>query len=138
MTPALAAGGALAGFLRLVSATAPAPASGEWCASLGPAHGPPVRTMAGVASWYGAGFRGRRTSSGERFDPKAFTAAHHTWSLGTRVRVTCLRTGKSVVVRINDRLGHRGRVIDLSRAAAAELGLLGRGVGRVRLDALEE
>jgi rare lipoprotein A len=138
MTPAVAAGGALLGFLRLASvATPPAPYA-DWCPALGRAYGPPVYTMTGLASWYGTRFRGRRTTSGERFDPKAMTAAHHTWRLGTRVRVTCLRTGRSVVVRINDRLGHPGRVVDLSRAAASELGLLGRGLGRVRLDALEE
>jgi rare lipoprotein A len=89
----------------------------------------------GVASWYGPGYDGKRTSSGERFDQDELTAAHASWTFGTRVRVTFLRTGRSVVVRINDRFpNHKGRVIDLSRAAARQIGLIGPGTGRVRLE----
>jgi rare lipoprotein A len=78
----------------------------------------------GVATWYGPGFAGRRTASGERFNPQAMTAAHRTLPFGTRVTVTNERTGRSVVVRINDRgpFGH-GRVIDLSKGSAAALGI---------------
>ena len=89
----------------------------------------------GIASWYGPGYHGKRTSSGERYDQDALTAAHASWVFGTRVRVTFLRTGRSVVVRINDRFpNHKGRLIDLSRAAAREIGLIGPGTGRVRLE----
>lgn len=82
--------------------------------------------QAGVASWYGPGFHGRRTANGERFDMNALTAAHRTLPLGTQVRVTNTRNGQSVVVRINDRgpyVGHR--VIDLSKASAQAIGVSG-------------
>jgi len=89
----------------------------------------------GVASWYGPGYDGKKTSSGERFDQDDLTAAHVSWAFGTKVRVTFLRTGKSVVVRINDRFpSHKGRVIDLSKGAARVIGLIGPGTGRVRLE----
>lgn len=94
-------------------------------------------TLSGVASWYGPGFHGRRSASGEVFNQNALTAAHRTLPFGTQVRVTNLSTGRSVVVRINDRgpFGH-GRVIDLSAAAAAQIGLQASGVGRVQLEVL--
>ena len=86
----------------------------------------------GVASWYGPGFAGRKTASGERFDPTEYTAAHRTLPFGSRVRVT--RNGRSVVVRINDRGPFSGgRVIDLSQAAAEQIGLRSAGSGRVEL-----
>jgi rare lipoprotein A len=86
----------------------------------------------GVASWYGAELAGHRTASGERFDPGELTAAHRTLPLGARVRVTY--HGKSVIVRINDRGPYaRGRVIDLSRAAAEQIGLRRAGSGHVEL-----
>ena len=91
----------------------------------------------GVASWYGREFAGRKTASGERFNPSEYTAAHRTLPFGTRVRVTNA-SGESVVVRINDRGPfHGGRVIDLSQAAAAELGLVRAGSGRVQLALLD-
>jgi rare lipoprotein A len=91
----------------------------------------------GIASWYGREFAGHRTASGERFDPSEFTAAHRTLPFGSRVRVTNA-AGESVVVRINDRGPfHGGRVIDLSQAAAAELGLVRAGSGRVQLALLD-
>jgi rare lipoprotein A len=93
-------------------------------------------TRVGLASWYGPGYHGKRTSSGERFDQDALTAAHYNWAFGTRVEVTLLSTGKSVVVRINDRLPRRDRVIDLSRGAARRIGLIGPGTGKVRLEVL--
>ena len=101
-----------------------------------PAQAPSVGLVeVGVASWYGPGYDGKRTSSGERFDQDELTAAHASWQFGTRVRVTFLTTGRSVVVRINDRFpNHKGRVIDLSRAAARQIGLIGPGTGRVRLE----
>ena len=94
-------------------------------------------TRVGVASWYGPGYHGKRTSSGERFDQDGLTAAHASWQFGTRVRVTFLTTGRSVVVRINDRFpNHKGRVIDLSKGAARAIGLLGPGTGEVRLEVI--
>ncbi|MCP5195938.1 MAG: septal ring lytic transglycosylase RlpA family protein [Gammaproteobacteria bacterium] len=89
----------------------------------------------GKASWYGPRFRGKRTASGERFNPKKFTAAHRRLPLGTRVKVTNLENGKTVKVQINDRGPyHGGRIIDLSRAAAQQLSM--DGVARVRLEVL--
>lgn len=88
----------------------------------------------GIASWYGPGLHGRRTASGERFDSYEFTAAHRTLPFGTRVCVRSAITGKAVVVRINDRGPFtKGRVIDLSKAAAQELGLAGLGIKPVEL-----
>ncbi len=84
--------------------------------------------QSGRASWYGPGFQGRRTASGETFNTHEMTAAHRTLPFGTRVRVMNQRTGKSVVVRINDRGPYaHGRVIDLSRASAQAIGISGVG-----------
>lgn len=91
----------------------------------------------GMASYYGREFAGHRTASGEPFDPAAYTAAHRTLPFGSHVRVTNA-AGKSVVVTINDRGPfHGGRVIDLSQAAAAELGIVRAGSGRVQLALLD-
>ena len=88
----------------------------------------------GEASYYGRKFAGRPTASGERFDPELPTAAHRTLPLGSRVRVTNTRNGESVVVRVNDRGPfHARRVIDLSRGAARQIGMLESGTARVRL-----
>jgi len=100
-----------------------------------PAYVPPVgEVKTGIASWYGPGYHGKRTSSGERYDMDALTAAHERYAFGTRVRVTLLSTGRSVEVRINDRFPNKSRVIDLSRAAARAIGLIGPGTGKVRLE----
>jgi rare lipoprotein A len=91
----------------------------------------------GTVSWYGAQFHDRQTANGERFDMGALTMAHPTLPFGTRVRVTNLRNGRSVVVRVNDRgpfVGHR--IADVSRGAAAQLGMVSRGVASVRIEAL--
>src|SRR5215213_6795453 len=86
----------------------------------------------GVASWYGPGFHGRRTANGETFNTNALTAAHRTLPFGTRIRVTNRKTGRSIVVRVNDRGPYaHGRVIDLSRASAQAIGL--DGVAEVSL-----
>ena len=91
----------------------------------------------GLASWYGARFHRRRTASGELFDMRALTAAHPTLPFGTRVCVRSEATGRTVVVRINDRGPHiRNRVIDLSRGAAEALGVMGLGLKPVELFAL--
>jgi rare lipoprotein A len=101
-----------------------------------PPETPAVGTVVeGIASWYGPDYHGKRTSSGERYDQDGLTAAHAYWAFGTRVRVTLLSTGRSVVVRINDRFpSHKGRAIDLSRGAAKAIGLIGPGTGQVRLE----
>ncbi len=92
----------------------------------------------GVASYYGRKFHGRRTASGEAFDMNAMTAAHRTLPFGSLVQVTNRANGRSVTVRINDRGPfHGGRIIDVSRAAATELGLIGAGRGTVELSLLE-
>jgi rare lipoprotein A len=88
----------------------------------------------GKASWYGPGFQGKRTASGERFDMNALTAAHRTLPFGTRVRVRNTKNGREVVVRINDRGPQiQSRIIDLSKAAAAELDLVRAGEAPVLL-----
>ena len=88
----------------------------------------------GEASYYGSELAGNRTASGEVFDPNQLTAAHRTLPLGSEVRVTNPRNGESVVVRINDRGPfHGNRVIDLSTAAARQIGLIRSGTGRVNL-----
>lgn len=95
---------------------------------------PGVELERGKASWYGPGFQGKRTASGERFDMGALTAAHRTLPFGTRVRVRNNENGREVVVRINDRGPWVGdRIIDLSKAAAAALGLLRAGEAQVVL-----
>lgn len=109
----------------------------EPVAPAAPRVGAVTSTLTGMASWYGPGFHGRRSASGEVFNQNALTAAHRTLPFGTRVRVTNVNTGQQVIVRINDRgpFGH-GRVIDLSSAAAANIGLRAAGVGQVRLEVL--
>ncbi|MEM1095637.1 MAG: septal ring lytic transglycosylase RlpA family protein [Bacteroidota bacterium] len=88
----------------------------------------------GIASWYGPGYAGNRTASGEVFDPDAITAAHKTLPFGTRITVVHLGNGREVTVRINDRGPFvRGRVIDLSRAAAERIGMIDEGLAEVRL-----
>lgn len=91
----------------------------------------------GNASWYGRGFSGKKTASGEIFDDGKFTAAHKSLPLGSTAKVTNLSNGKSVKVAINDRGPFAGnRIIDLSRAAARAIGMLDDGVIRVRIDPL--
>ncbi len=88
----------------------------------------------GLASFFGREIAGNRTASGEKCDPDTLTAAHRTLPFGSLVRVTDALTGNSVIVRINDRGPFSGkRVIDLSKAAARELGIVGRGTARVLL-----
>lgn len=88
----------------------------------------------GLASWYGRQHQGRPTASGEAFDMNKLTAAHRTLPFGTRLRVTNVKNGKSVVVRVNDRGPHvPGRVLDLSYRAARALGMTDAGVARVEV-----
>jgi rare lipoprotein A len=97
-----------------------------------------VRVEYGEASYYAAKYAGRKTASGERYDPRRRTAAHRTLPFETRVKVTNPANGRSVVVRINDRGPFvKGRVIDLSRRAAEEIGIIDAGTARVRVEVLE-
>ena len=92
----------------------------------------------GEASYYADSLQGNKTASGEPYDRNALSAAHRTLPFGTKVRVTYLETGQSVNVVINDRGPHvKGRIIDLSGAAAAEVGLKEAGHGKVRLEVVE-
>ena len=94
-------------------------------------------TERGIASWYGTKFHGRRTSSGETYDMYAMTAAHKSLPLPTYARVTHLRNGRSIVVKINDRGPfHEGRIIDLSYVAARKLGVVASGTAPVEVVAL--
>jgi rare lipoprotein A len=91
----------------------------------------------GRVAWYGKRFAGRRTASGERFDPNAMTMAHRSLPFGTRVRVTHAENGRSVVVRVNDRGPTQpDRIGDLSLAAARSLGMVRSGVVEVELEVL--
>jgi rare lipoprotein A len=97
----------------------------------------PDHGQVGVASWYGPGFHGRRTASGQRFDMHALTAAHPTLPFGTRVKVTNLANGRSVVLVVNDRGPFvRGRIIDVSHHGAEHLGFVRAGTARVRVRVL--
>ncbi|MBA2252014.1 MAG: septal ring lytic transglycosylase RlpA family protein, partial [Nitrospirales bacterium] len=88
----------------------------------------------GMASWYGPGFDGRRTASGERFDMRQLTAAHRTLPFGSIVQVRSLSNDRRIIVRINDRGPFaRGRVLDLSQGAASQLGMIGQGTHQVEL-----
>ena len=92
-------------------------------------------TQTGMASWYGPGFAGRPTASGEKFDPNDMTCAHPKLKFGTRVQVTNLDNGKSVVVRVNDRGPFaKGRIIDLSKEAAKRLGFIEKGHTKVKVE----
>jgi rare lipoprotein A len=115
--------------LLLLTAPLPALAGGAECK--------PGKVLAGgMASWYGGNLQGKRDARGKRFDMNAMTAAHRTLPLGSFVEVTNSRTHRTVVVKITDRGPYsKGRVIDVSKAAAHELGFGKRGVMRVTLRA---
>ncbi len=99
--------------------------------------GVPRGAEVGIASWYGPGFHGRRTASGQRYDMHAMTAAHKTLPFGTRVRVTNLANRRSVVLTINDRGPFvAGRIVDVSKRAAQTLGFERQGKARVSLEVL--
>jgi rare lipoprotein A len=112
------------------------------CGKKVPVRPPPVVTAAataqvGIASWYGLPYHGRRSASGEVYDMEKLTAAHRTLPFGSRVRVENLENGRKVDVRINDRGPFaEDRIIDVSRAAARALGMLGSGTARVRIQVL--
>ncbi|MDD2769320.1 MAG: septal ring lytic transglycosylase RlpA family protein [Methylococcus sp.] len=92
----------------------------------------------GWASYYSDRFHGRRTASGERYNRDALTAVHNTFPFGTLLRVTNLRNQRSVMVRVNDRSARRhGRILDLSKRAARELGFIGAGLTLVKLEVMD-
>ncbi len=97
---------------------------------------PSGRTQIGEASWYGRDHQGKKTASGERFDAGDFTAAHPSLPLGSEAKVTNLENGRSVVVRVNDRGPYvEGRIIDLSRSAARQIGITQEdGTARVKVE----
>ena len=98
----------------------------------------PGATASGKASYYSDRHQGARTASGEQYNKNAMTAAHRTLAFGTRVRVTNLNNQRQTVVRINDRGPFsRGRIIDLSRAAASQIGMIRSGVAPVRVEVLQ-
>ena len=116
-------------FLAAAGVTLAVPAYADFAGDL------PRRTM--TASWYGAQFDGRLTASGTRFDQRGLTAAHRTLPFGTKIRVTNPRTGASVLVTVTDRGPYCGRrELDLSKAAAREVGILMRGVAPVVVEVL--
>jgi rare lipoprotein A len=104
-------------------------------------YAPPPRdeVQIGYATWYGGKFTGRKTASGERFDPSQMTAAHRTLPFGTWVEVKRVETGAMVRVRITDRgpFGHEERIIDLSRGAAERIGLVRAGLAKVEVRVVE-
>jgi rare lipoprotein A len=124
VAPALMLGACVATTEQAVSKTGQSSPSGK-------------QIQRGQATWYGPGFHGRKTASGERFNTHAMTAAHRSLPFGSKVRVVNEKTGHSVIVRINDRGPFtRGKIIDLARAPAQALGIT--GVGQVALYAAEE
>ena len=108
------------------------------CGVRAPAPPQPGVPQTGMASWYGPGFHGHATTSGEPYDQHDLTAAHPTLPLGTRVRVTNLDNGRSVEVRVNDRGPFvKERAVDLSYAAASAIGVVGPGTAPVRIEIVE-
>jgi len=139
--PSLATRAALVAFalaLPLGSAQADRPSSAPGVGDITAAIGRGIATVQeGVVSWYGAQSHNRKTASGERFDSGALTMAHPSLPFGTVARVTNLRNGRSVVVRVNDRGPFVGkRIADLSEAAATEIGMLRKGLAKVRIEVL--
>lgn len=92
----------------------------------------------GIASYYGNSMHGRRTYSGERYNKDSLTAAHKSFSMGTKVKVTNLKNDSIVIVKINDRMGHSKRVIDLSMAAAKKLNFVRSGLTTVTIEKIEK
>jgi rare lipoprotein A len=130
-------------FWQVVAATTVVIAFFVGCAGTSRYYGTPADFASfhqtGMASYYGSELHGHKTASGERFDMYKLTAAHPSLPFGACVRVTNLANGKSVVVRINDRGPHtKRRIIDLSYAAAKQIGMVGTGTAKVKIDGVGE
>lgn len=101
-------------------------------------HGHSAHQLEGICSYYGPKFHGKRTASGEKFDMYQLTAAHKTLPFATRIKVINLDNGKSVIVKINDRGPFvKGRILDLSYAAAKKIDMINQGTARIRIDVME-
>ncbi len=126
----------LSGLAGCASQPPPSPVPLPPAAPQPPSAAQPFFTQTGLASFYGHAHDGKATANGQAFDPQDFTAAHRTLAFGTRVRVTDLENGRTVTVKITDRGPFvRGRVLDVSLAAARALGMQDKGVTRIRLEA---
>lgn len=120
--------------IAVMMLTAAAPVAAQDAAPAPAASGTATVLASGMASYYGDAHAGNRTASGERFNPSDMTAAHRTLPFGTKLRVTDPSTGRSVIVRVNDRGPfHKSRILDLSEAAARELGIVRRGRALVEI-----
>jgi rare lipoprotein A len=95
------------------------------------------QSQTGTASYYANKFHGRKTASGERFHKDSLTAAHKTLAFGTIIKVTNLSTGDTLYARVNDRIPHRGRILDLSPAGAKKLKYLDKGTTKVRVEVIK-
>lgn len=118
----------------LANAQQPAPPAADAAMPTAAAPVAGDHVMSGTAAWYGRKFAGRKTASGQRFNPHAMTAAHPTLAFGTRVKVTNTRNKRSVVVTINDRMNPSGRMLDVTQAAAKRLGFIRAGLADVTLE----
>lgn len=97
-----------------------------------------TKCITGQCSWYGAKFNGKKTASGEKFDSNKFTAAHKTLPFGTKLKITNTKSGKSTIVTVNDRGPFvKSRVLDISSAAAQELGVINRGIFTAEIEILD-
>ncbi len=97
------------------------------------------KSYTGMASFYSDKFNGRKTASGEIFSQKKLTCACNILPIGTRIKVTCIKTKKSVIVKVNDRLHHANkRIVDLTKAAAAQLGFMSTGLTKVKIDVIKK
>ena len=124
--------------LALISAAACTPKAAPKKTTTGKTTKGDPGAQYGIASWYGGRHHGGPTASGERFDKNAMTAAHRTLKMGTRVRVTRKKNGRTVIVRINDRGPYsKGRIIDLSEAAARKLDMIEDGIAQVKVEVLK-
>ncbi|WP_066660651.1 septal ring lytic transglycosylase RlpA family protein [Sphingomonas sp. CCH9-H8] len=120
--------------IAVIMLTAAAPIAAQDAAPAPATSGTATVLASGMASYYGDAHAGNRTASGERFDPDGMTAAHRTLPFGTKLRVTDPSTGRSVIVRVNDRGPfHKSRILDMSEGAARELGIVRRGRAMVQI-----
>lgn len=92
------------------------------------------KSTVGLASWYGQKWHGRKTASGEKFNKNSLTCAYNKGNFGDKLNIIELESGKSVVVTVNDRIGHPGRIVDLSEAAAKSLNIIKKGLSLVRIN----